>query len=170
MEKELTQSLEKYLLAVYNIIEQNGAARIRDVSEKMNIGAASTSEAIKNLAKKNFIKYKPYGIITLTEKGGNTAIEKLKRRETIAKFLNNILKINNEKIEKYTTDIEFSMPDEVLTRFIEYLNFMEKCSCKEPKWIKSFQDFVINGKMNDKCIECAKNKDEFDNTKCCHCP
>ena len=120
MPKELTISLEKYLLTLYKIVEQNGAARVRDVAEAMNIGAASTSEAVKNLAKKNYINYKPYGIITLTEKGRQTVIAKIHRNETIAGFLENILKIDNSKIEKYTSEIEFSMPDKVLNRFVEY--------------------------------------------------
>ena len=64
--KELTKSLEKYLAAIYNIVQTQGAARVRDVSEKVGANGASTSEAVKALAKKGFINYKPYGVITLT--------------------------------------------------------------------------------------------------------
>ena len=71
--KELTKSLGNYLLAIYELVEENNAARVRDVSQKMNIGAASTSEAVKLLAKKEYINYRPYGLITLTSKGSLAA-------------------------------------------------------------------------------------------------
>ena len=53
--KELTQSLEKYLTAIHKIVEKNTAARVKDVAKEMNIGIASTSEAVKALAKKDIV-------------------------------------------------------------------------------------------------------------------
>ena len=165
--KELTRSLEKYLLSVYEITKANSAARVKDVAEYMKLGAASTSEAVKTLANRGFINYKPYGLITMTEKGIKSAEEKLSRHKTIAKFLSDVLRLNS--IEKYASDMEFSMPDEVLERFVEYLNFMQKCSCKEPKWVKSFHQYLEENQMPEKCLLCSKNKANFDNSKCCGC-
>ncbi len=155
--KELTKSLENYLIAVYKIIETEGAARVRDVSEFVKTNAASTSEAVKTLTKKGFINYKPYGVITLTKKGQNAAEEKLTRHKTIENFLENVLMLNKQHAE----DLEFSMPDEVLNRFVDYLTFMQKCSCKEPKWIKSFQEYTKTSKMPDRCKNCKSG--------CCNC-
>lgn len=165
--KELTRSLEKYLLSVYEITKENNAARIKDVAKHLKLGAASTSEAIKTLTNRGFINYKPYGLITLTPKGIETCEEKISRHKTISKFLSEVLKLDS--IEKYALDMEFFMPDEVLERFVEYLNFMQKCSCKEPKWVKSFHQYLKKNKMPNKCLQCNKNKDMFDNSKCCGC-
>lgn len=155
--KELTKSLENYLIAIFEIIKTNGAARVRDVSEKVNTNAASTSEAVKSLVKKGYINYKPYGVITLTEKGLHSAEEKFRRHITIEKFLDNILMLKKD----YAKDLEFSMPDEVLNRFVDYLTFMQNCSCKEPKWLKSFQEYTKENKMPEKCINCKAG--------CCNC-
>ena len=76
--KDLTQSLEKYLLTVNKIVQKNSASRVKDVAKELNIGMASTSEAIKTLAKKGYINYVPYGIITITPKGVKKAEEKIK--------------------------------------------------------------------------------------------
>lgn len=127
------------------------------LQKKMNIGAASTSEAVKTLAQKEYINYKPYGLITLTKKGTKTIEEKLKRHQTIENFLENVLKLD----KSYANEIEFSMPDEVLNRFVDYLTFMQKCSCKEPKWLKSFQQYIRENKMPDKCLNCKDG--------CCGC-
>ena len=167
--KELTGSLEKYLVCVYQLIQENQAARVKDVAEKMSLGAASTSEAIKNLASKGFINYRPYGLITMTAKGIEAAESKILRHKTITKFLSEVLMLNKNAKCDYASQMEFSMPDEVMERFVEYLTFMQKCSCKEPKWVKSFHKYLETGKMQEKCLNCAKNKSNFDNSMCCGC-
>lgn len=159
--KELTKSLEKYLAAINEIIETQGAARVRDVSEKVKANAASTSEAVKTLVKKGYINYKPYGVITLTNKGQDTVSSKNKRHEIIRKFLTESLMLETD----YSDELEFSMPDEVLDRFVAYLTFMQKCSCKEPKWLKSFQYFIKENKMPEGCAGCISSSDN--NCGCC---
>lgn len=159
--KELTKSLEKYLSAIHDIIQIQGAARVRDVSEKVKTNAASTSEAVKTLAKKGFVNYKPYGIITLTQKGQDTVDSKNTRHEIIRKFLTESLMLQKD----YSDDLEFSMPDEVLDRFVAYLTFMQKCSCREPKWLKSFQYFIKENQMPEKCASCINSSDN--QCRCC---
>lgn len=167
MKNELTQSLEKYLLAIYEIIKENKAARVKDVSNYLNIGGPATSDAIKTLAKRKYINYVPYGIITITQKGKKKAQEKIQRHKTISNFLEKVLMVEKNKIDSSATQIEYSMPDDVLDKFVNFLIFMENCSCKEPKWVKSYKYFCENQKMKDKCISCMSKKEHFDNSKCC---
>ena len=100
MNDELTESLEKYLLAIYEIVSINQAARVKDVSNYLNIGGPATSEAVKTLAKKKFINYVPYGIITLTEKGRKKAKIKIERHKTISNFLEKVLLIPSDDMDK----------------------------------------------------------------------
>lgn len=169
MNDELTESLEKYLLAIYEIVKINQAARVKDVSNYLKIGGPATSEAVKNLAKKKFINYVPYGIITLTEKGLKKAKLKIERHNTISNFLEKVLLIPSSNIEETTKQVEYSMPTDVLNKFIKFLEFMETCSCKEPKWVKSYKHFINNGELQDKCKHCINNnKDHIEcNCKCC---
>ena len=169
MKEKLTESLEKYLLAVYEIVKINKAARVKDVSNHLKIGIPATSDAIKTLAEKKFINYQPYGIITITPKGKKYSEAKIKRHKTITDFFVNILKIEKKNAEENSKIMEYSVSPDILERFTKYLEFMNKCSCKEPKWVKSFQYFCENNKMQTKCSRCIKNKDTFDNSKCCGC-
>ena len=43
--KELTGSLEKYLVTIYDLIKEQNTIKVKDVADKMKIGGASTSEA-----------------------------------------------------------------------------------------------------------------------------
>ncbi len=167
--KDLTQSLEKYLSAINELIDLNTAARVKDVAASLAIGMASTSEAVKTLASRGYINYQPYGIITMTSKGKKAVQKKMERHRIICDFLEKVLMMAPENVEESAKNIEFSMTEDVLQRFVDYITFMQCCSCKEPKWIKSFQYFIQEGKMQEKCLKCSKAKERFDNSKCCGC-
>lgn len=168
---DLTASLENYLKAIYEIVKENKAARVKDVANFLSIGASSASEAIKILAERKYINYEPYGIITLTKKGESTAQEKSKRHEIICHFLENVLLIDTEKVEENAKQIEYSVSEDVLEKFVRFLEFMQTCSCKEPKWIKSFKYYAKHGEMQDKCHTCIKkcsdNPNALSNSNCC---
>lgn len=155
MKKELTESLEKYLLAIYEIVKVNQAARVKDVSNYLKIGGPATSDAVKTLAKRGFINYVPYGIITITKKGQARAEEKIYRHKTISHFLEQVLMVDSEKVSQSATQVEYAMSEDVLNKFVSFLTFMDKCSCKEPKWVNSYKFFAKNDVMKDSCLTCS---------------
>lgn len=152
--KDLTESLEKYLLAIYELSKINDNIIVKDVSNYLKIGGASTAEAVKTLTKRGFINYVPYGSISLTDKGYKTINLKLHRHNTILNFLNKVLDIDEQSANINAKAIEYSMTEDVLVKFVYFLDFMEQCSCKEPKWIKSCKQSLENGKISDKCSAC----------------
>ena len=154
MNEKLSKSLETYLLAIDKLIEQNGSIIVKDVSAFLNIGGASTADAIKKLKEKGYVNYEPYGNITLTSLGEKTVIIKKYRHETITKFLNQVLDIELSKAEKNAEAIEYSMTDDVLTRFVNFMDFMKQCCCPELKWIKSCKSSLENGEISEKCKSC----------------
>lgn len=152
--ENLTQSLQKYLVAIYEVVLTNTAARVKDISSKMNIGMASTSEAIKNLAKKGYINYQPYGIITMTAKGKNAVDMIAARRSIVSDFLEKVLMIDKENLQHCTENLEYYVPEKVLMQLVSYISFMNKCSCTKPKWKQSYENFASSGEMPEKCQAC----------------
>jgi DtxR family Mn-dependent transcriptional regulator len=170
-QNKLTASLENYLKAIYQIVEKNKAARVKDISTVLSIGASSVSEALKNLAEKGYINYQPYGIITLTKKGEKIAVELTKRHDIICNFLENVLLVDKNIVDENASSIESGISTEVMEKFVRFLTFMQTCSCKEPKWIKSFKHFAKFGELQDKCNNCVEkckaNPDVDINKNCC---
>ena len=168
--KNLTASLENYLKAIFNIVKEKKAARVKDISKQLNIGASSVSEALRTLSERNLINYEPYGIITLTEAGLDKAEALLKRHDIIKNFFENVLSVSSELSEESASQVEHVIPDEVMKKFVMFLTFMDTCSCKEPKWIKSFKHFSQNEKLSEKCVNCISKKreePELSNKNCC---
>ena len=83
MNKELTEALEKYLLAIFELSKENTQLKVKDVSKYLKIGGSTTSEAVKTLAKKGFIDYEPYSTISLTKKGIDAVELKIYLHNTI---------------------------------------------------------------------------------------
>lgn len=154
-EKKLTESLEKYLLAIYEISKNNSNIIVKDVSKYLSIGGASTATAIRTLAKRGLINYVPYGNISLTQKGYNTVQLKLYRHNTISNFLNQVLEIEKFSADKNASAIEYSMTEDVLIKFVHFLDFMKQCSCKEPKWLNSCKHSLSDGQISEKCTNCV---------------
>lgn len=153
-EKKLTESLEKYLKAVHFLVLKNKAARVKDVANFLNIGPSSVSEALRTLADKEYINYQPYGIITLTDKGEEYAVQISQRHNIISNFLEDVLLIDSDKVNESAQKIAFSIPEEVLTKFVCFLEFMQTCSCKEPKWMKSYKYYADEGGLKSTCKKC----------------
>lgn len=154
-EKELSESLEKYLLAIYDISKTNSNIIVKDVSNYLGIGGASTATAIRTLAKKGLINYVPYGNIFLTLEGFNTVQLKMYRHNTISNFLNQVLEIEKTSADKNASAIEYSMTEDVLIKFVHFLDFMKQCSCKEPKWLNSCKHSLSEGQISEKCTNCV---------------
>lgn len=153
--KQLTESLEKYLLAIYDISKSNSNIIVKDVADYLKYGGASTATAIKTLAKMGLISYVPYGNISLTQVGFNTVQLKIYRHNTISNFLNQVLEIEKTSADKNASAIEYSMTEDVLIKFVHFLDFMKQCSCKEPKWLNSCKHNLATGKLSNKCSNCS---------------
>lgn len=152
--KSLTASQESYLLAIYKIVEEKKAARVKDISKSLDIGPSSVSEALKLLGEKGIINYAPYELITLTAEGEALAQELNKRRNLISSFLSNVLSIEKDKSEISAKKIEHAITGDVLDKFVMFLSFMQSCPCKEPKWMKGFQEYSKNDELSNNCKKC----------------
>lgn len=154
MEEKLTKSLEKYLLAIDSLLECKKTVIVKDIAEFLNIGGVSTADAVKKLKKKGCVNYEPYGDITLTPKGKELVSLKKYRHNTITKFLNKVLEIDLKNAKYNAEQIEYSMTKDVLIRLVNFMDFMEQCSCAEPKWIKSCKSSLETGDLCGNCKSC----------------
>ena len=69
----LSSSLEDYLEIICNYTNSSKKVRAIDISRKLNVSRASTTEALKKLADKKLINYGRYDAISLTESGKEIA-------------------------------------------------------------------------------------------------
>lgn len=121
----LTESVEMYLKAIYQVVREKQAARAKDIALRLNVNSSSVTAALKHLAGRGFINYEPYDIITLTPEGMGVAREIVERGEAIRKFLIRVLEIDPEEAEESACRMEHVVTTQVwkrleaLTRLLE---------------------------------------------------
>ena len=82
----LSQSLEDYLEMIYLLKKEKGNVRVKDIALRLNVSLPSVTEMIRKLAKKGLVKYKRYGVVELTTKGGIVARNTYRKHKLLVNF------------------------------------------------------------------------------------
>lgn len=93
MRKNLTQSIEDYLKAIFEIAGESGKASTTKLAEMLEITPASVTGMIKKLSDTNppLVLYQKHHGVSLTEDGLKIALETLRHHRLIELYLHQIL-------------------------------------------------------------------------------
>lgn len=141
---QLTESLEDYLEAIYNIIYVKGAVRATDVANRLGVANSSVSLALKALSKKKLINHAPYDVITLTDEGTKVARRIVEKHSIFKNFFMNVLSIDADVAEECACGVEHHIPDEVADRFADFLQMQKSCKYGGIKWSDSHGRFICS--------------------------
>lgn len=122
---EISSSLEDYIEAVYSIYKLENKVKAIDVSRRLNVSRASTTEALQKLEQLGLINYGHYGVISITEIGVKKAEEVIKKHETLSMFFEKILGVDKTLAEETACKIEHVIGDVVFKKLEEHI---KKCS------------------------------------------
>ncbi len=125
--EQLSASLEDYLEAIFNVISEKGGVRAKDIAVYLDVKAGSVTPALQALTKTGHINYKPYGIITLTDKGHKQAQEVIRKHEVLKNFFVNILGSDTDEAEVGACKIEHVITNRLLDCLISFTEFVESC-------------------------------------------
>lgn len=84
---QLTQSREDYLETIYELIEKNTVARVKDIAAKLHVRQPSVHSAVNELKKHGLVTQEPYGYVLLTKAGTAEAKKVVRRHEMLREFL-----------------------------------------------------------------------------------
>jgi DtxR family transcriptional regulator, Mn-dependent transcriptional regulator len=126
--RRTSPSEEDYLEAVFDQIERDGSARVRDVASAVGVGKSSASLAIKSLIARGFVLHDSYGSISLTDSGRAIAGEVRKRHNVLCEFLVKRLGLSEEVADENACRMEHVISPDVISRFVKFVEFSEVCS------------------------------------------
>lgn len=153
----LSASLEDYLEAIFHIVRQKQAARAKDISSRLKVGRSSVTGALHALAERGLINYAPYDLITLTDKGQAAAVDVVRRHEILRDFFVRVLSIEDPQADEAACRMEHAISEPILERFLEFIEFVERCPRGGTKWIEGFGYYCKNhGIKEDNCTQCVE--------------
>jgi DtxR family Mn-dependent transcriptional regulator len=150
----LTASLEDYLEAISQIIDEKEAVRPKDIARRLNVSNPSVTGALRSLADKGLIKYAPYDVITLTQAGKISATDVIRRHEVLRDFFVKVLAVEERDADKAACEMEHSIPGVILERFIRFAEFVDVCPRGGSRWIEGFEYYCTHEDTRKDCENC----------------
>ena len=122
----LSASQEDYLEAILNVADESGVARSTDIAVSLGVAKPSVTGALKLLAQRGLVNYKPYGCVTFTQKGFSQAGRVAQRHEIIQSFFVNILRVDAAIAQKAACKAEHLLGPVIISRMRDFTNFAKK--------------------------------------------
>lgn len=133
---KLSASLEDYLETIYNVIRVKGGVRATDIARQRKVANSSVTTALHNLVNRGLVNHAPYDIVTLTPEGEDVARGIVRKHTIFRDFFITVLSIDSATADSCACGIEHIIPDEVVNRFVEYLEFEKNCEYRGRKWVE----------------------------------
>lgn len=115
---ELTASLEDYLEAIKELIDENvhGHAHTSEIARRLKVKMPSVTNALGILRRHGYINYDSSYPVTLTEAGVVAAERVINRHRILKTFLQDILCLPEEEASAAACRMEHIMDDRLIVR------------------------------------------------------
>lgn len=121
----LSESLEDYIEIIYNLIEENKVARVRDIARAKDVKMSSVVSALKRLDQEGLVKYEAHEFVELTETGRDLAVRLLRRHNFLTRFLVDVLQIDPDTAEHDACQMEHAISPETMHRLYEFGEYLQ---------------------------------------------
>jgi len=121
---ELSRIQEDYLHVIYEIIVQKNYARIKDISEKLQVKASTANSMVNKLKSLKLVEFEKNSPICLTSKGESIAKVVKIKHETFKRFFE-ILNLPKHIAEKDALKIEHNLHPETIFKMKCFIDFLD---------------------------------------------
>ena len=146
----LSASLEDYLEAIFNIAGESKVARSKDIAKSLGVAKSSVTGALRLLAKKGLVNYRPYGYVTLTDLGAAEAARITRKHNILKSFLANVLGIEINIAQQAACKAEHALGPEVIVRLLHFIEFVTQSSKNGRDLTVEFEQFCKTKLRNTK--------------------
>ena len=112
----LTQSMENYLKAIFEIQERADRATTSSIAERMSLAAPSVTAMVKKLAELRLVAHEPYQGVRLTRAGEMAAAEVVRHHRLIEKYLAEALGVPWDRVHEEAEKLEHVISEDLEDR------------------------------------------------------
>lgn len=121
---ELSGVEENYIKGLHHLsINSNKQVSTNDLAHTLQNSAASVTDMLKKLSRKNLINYEPYQGARLTEQGNKIATRLLRKNRLWKVFLYQTLNIRWEDVQEIAEDLEHIHSDLLIDHLDAFLGY-----------------------------------------------
>lgn len=123
---QLSESLEDYIEIIFNLIENQKVARVRDIARAKDVKMSSVVSALKRLDQEGLARYEAREFVALTDSGVDLAKRLLKRHYFLTKFLIEVLQIDPITAEHDACQMEHAISIQTMNRIYKFAEFLKE--------------------------------------------
>ncbi|WP_082821343.1 metal-dependent transcriptional regulator [Gemmatimonas phototrophica] len=112
----LTEPVEDYLKAIYELETRFGAAATSDVANALDVAPASVTGMIRRLATQGFLDHVPYRGVQLTQAGRQAALRTIRRHRILETYLTRVLGYPWDRVHDEAERLEHAASDHLIDR------------------------------------------------------
>jgi DtxR family Mn-dependent transcriptional regulator len=119
--KNLTESLEDYLEAIYDLVHAQGKATVSETAERLSVAKPSVVKALKRLRELKLVVQEPYSEISLTPAGRKEAEFVRLRHNALVYFLTDFLGLDYKSAETNACALEHHLCERSTERLLAFI-------------------------------------------------
>lgn len=140
--KTISSSLEDYLEAIYEIIEEKQGVKAVEISRRLGVGRSSVTDALKTLCEKKLVNYGRYDVISLTNEGEQAAKSVITKHKVLFEFFTDILGLTSEDAQKNACRVEHVISETASDKLVAFVQYAKEQNTSS--------DFIANFKESMK--------------------
>ncbi len=148
----VTHSAAHYLMAIEELREKSGYARISDVARHLNITKGSASTEIKGLKNRGLVAEDENRFVLLTDIGTKLVKQIVQSRRTLQYFLTKILRVEPEQAKIDACKIEHLLSEETATRLLCLVQYLRSEKPPADEFLKNFHQYHFECPSADSCV------------------
>ena len=113
---ELTEPVEDYLKAIYELELAGTAAATTDLATHLGVAPASVTGMVRRLADQGLLTHEPYRGVRLTQQGRRSALRTLRRHRIIECYLVQALGYGWDEVHDEAERLEHSASEDLIDR------------------------------------------------------
>lgn len=122
--QKLSASLEDYLEAIFNLADDVGGARSKDIATTLGVTRSSVTGALQLLREKGLADHEPYGCVTLTQRGEAAAREVVRKHDILASFFADVLGVERDVAQRAACQAEHALGSEIISRLLSFIDYV----------------------------------------------
>ena len=151
---ELTTTQEGYLEVIAELIHNLGAARVKDIAERMEVAKSSVTVALRGLAKRDLVRYEPYRLVSLSGRGKALAERMEVRHQVLRRFFTDVLDVDEQIADANACRIEHAVGDGIMRRLSCFVEFMFSTTVPARDLPKAFWQQCRDRRHSGQCEGC----------------
>jgi len=154
----ITHSVAHHLVAIAELLEEYGYARVSDVARRLEITRGSASITLKSLKGRGLVTEDERRFLGLSEEGAAIAGSIRAKKRVMLKLFVDVLGVPEDQADVDTCKIEHLVSDRTAERVARLLEFIDSDDPTVPAFFDEFSKF--EGTKTDELMSFGRKRDE----------